>query len=74
MVHVLTATPGMWGPGTVNLTYKWYRGSSRIAGATSSTYTLVYSDSGKPITVRVTGAESGFTPATVSSAPTAVVH
>jgi hypothetical protein len=72
--QVLTANPGTWGPGTVNLTYKWYRGSARIGGATSSTYTVVHADSGKSITVRVTGAETGFTTATVASAPISVVH
>ena len=72
--QVLTATSGAWGPGTVNLTYKWYRGTARIGGATSSTYTLVHADTGKSITVRVTGAEGGFITATVASAPTSVVH
>jgi hypothetical protein len=72
--QVLTANPGTWGPGTVNLTYKWFRGSARIGGATSSTYALVHADAGKSITVKVTGAESGFTSATVTSSPTAVVH
>lgn len=72
--HVLTAIPGTWGPGTVNLTYKWYRGTARIGGATASTYTLVHADAGKTITLKVTGAEAGFTTATVASAPTAVVH
>lgn len=72
--HVLTATAGTWGPGSVNLTYKWYRGASRISGATTSSYTLVRADAGKTITVKVTGAETGFTTATVASAPTTVVH
>jgi hypothetical protein len=72
--QVLTAIPGAWGPGTVNLTYKWYRGTARIAGATSSTYTPVHADLGKTITVKVTGAETGFTTATAASAPTTVVH
>ena len=56
------------------LTYKWFRGSSRIVGATGSTYTLVNADIGKAITVKVTGAESGFTTATVASGPTAIVN
>ena len=72
--HALTAGPGTWGPGTVDLTYKWFRGAARIGGATSSTYTLVHADAGKTITVRVTGAEPGFTTATIASAPTDVVH
>ena len=72
--QVLTASPGGWGPGTVDLTYKWYRGSSRIVGATASTYTLGHSDIGKRITVRVTGAEVGFTTAVAASAATSVVN
>ena len=71
--QVLTASPGTWGPGTVNLTYKWFRGSSRIAGATSATYTLGRADVGKEITVRVAGSEAGFTTKTVTSAPTSPV-
>jgi hypothetical protein len=43
-------------------------------GATASTYTLVSADIGKTITVKVTGAETGFTTASVASAPTAVIH
>jgi hypothetical protein len=72
--QTLTADAGTWGPGTVALTYKWYRGSSRIVGATASTYTLVGTDVGKTITVKVTGVETGFTTTTVASAPTATVH
>jgi hypothetical protein len=72
--QALSANPGTWGPGSVNLTYKWFRGTARIPGATSSTYALVHSDAGKTITVKVTGAEPGFTTVTVASAPTAVVH
>ncbi|MDQ1552734.1 MAG: hypothetical protein QOD50_2156, partial [Actinomycetota bacterium] len=71
---ILTAVADTWGPGTVALTYKWFRGSNRIVGATASTYTLVTADIGKTITVKVTGAETGFTTATVASAPTAVIH
>ena len=71
---ILTAVAGTWGPGTVALTYKWFRGSNRIVGATAPTYTLVTADIGKTITVKVTGAETGFTTATVVSVPTAVIH
>ena len=71
---VITVTAGTWGPGAVNLTYKWYRGSARIGGATSASYTLVHADAGRTITSRVTGAEPGFVTATVASAPTGVIH
>lgn len=36
------------------LSYAWYRGSDQISGATGSTYTLVNTDYGKTITVKVT--------------------
>ncbi len=36
------------------LSYAWYRGSDQISGATGSTYTLVSTDYGKTITVKVT--------------------
>ena len=71
--QILTAAPGSWGPGTVALAYTWFRGSSPITRVTSSAYTLTSADIGKSITVRVTGAENGFTPVTVASAPTPVV-
>ncbi len=42
------------GNNTGTLTYKWYRGSDEIIGATGSTYTLVEEDIGKTITVKIT--------------------
>jgi Carboxypeptidase regulatory-like domain len=72
--QTLVAVPGAWGPGTVVLTYKWFRGSNRVVGATGSNYTLVSADIGKAITVKVTGAKADFTTATVASAPTGAVH
>lgn len=69
----LTAKAGTWGPGTVKLTYQWYRGSSKITGATKKTYTLKKADKGKKITVKVKGTKSGYTSATKSSKATAKV-
>ncbi|MDQ1543959.1 MAG: hypothetical protein QOK08_1597, partial [Actinomycetota bacterium] len=71
--RVLTANPGTWGPGAVVLSYKWYRGSTRIASATSSSYTLGHADIGKAISVRVTGAEPDFATTTIASASTTPV-
>jgi hypothetical protein len=70
----LTATPGTWGPGTVTLAYKWFRGTTRIVGATSSTYTLRAADVGQTITVKVIGSEAGYNTARVLSAPTAIIE
>jgi protocatechuate 3,4-dioxygenase beta subunit len=69
----LTASTGTWGPGTVGFTYQWVRGSTDIADATGSTYALTAADAGATISVRVTGAETGYTTASVTSSPTAAV-
>lgn len=64
----LTAKPGTWAPAPVTLTYRWYRGSSPISGATKTTYTLTKSDAGKKISVRVTGKRTGYVSVTKASA------
>lgn len=66
----LVAVPGTWGPGTVDLSYQWYRGSSRIRDARDGVYVLVAADRGKRITVKVTGGRAGYLSVTRSSAPT----
>ncbi len=65
---VLTATPGTWAPAGTALTYQWNRGGVAIAGATSSTYTLVTADDTTTITVTVTGTLSGYDTASATSA------
>ncbi|WP_137844446.1 carboxypeptidase-like regulatory domain-containing protein [Microbacterium sp. 2FI] len=55
----LTAKAGAWTSGAT-LSYAWLRDGAAISGATSSTYALTTSDSGKLITVKVTGRKSGF--------------
>lgn len=57
----LTATAGDWGPGMVDLSYRWYRGSTAIAGATAANYTVQAADVGATIKVKVTGSKSGYT-------------
>ena len=69
----LTAAPGTWGPGTVALTYQWYRSQIAIAGATGATYTPGAADLGRTMTVRVTGAQAGYTSASKTSAGTSLV-
>jgi hypothetical protein len=69
----LTAKPGTWGPGTVKLTYQWYRGSAKIKGATKKAYTLKKADKGKRITVKVKGVKSGYGSVTKASKATAKV-
>ena len=57
----LKATAGTWSPSGVTLTYQWYRDSTRIKGATKSTYKLTKASLAHRITVRVTGTKSGYT-------------
>ena len=54
---------------TGTLTYKWYRGSDEIIGATGSTYTLVEDDIGKTITVKVSSTvQTGEIPSAATAA------
>ncbi|WP_427130765.1 hypothetical protein [Pseudarthrobacter sp. S9] len=71
--RTLTAVPGTWSPAPVTLSYQWYRSGVAITAATMSTYKLTATDSGKTITVRVTGRRSGYTTASRTSAPTAAI-
>lgn len=64
----LDAVAGTWQPGTVTLSYRWYRDGKAISGATAASYTVVAEDAGRALTVRVTGRRSGYTSVTVSSA------
>ena len=64
----LTAKAGTWRP-TPTLTYQWYRGSSKISGATASKYTLNTFDCGRSITVKVTAKKTNYTPASATSRP-----
>lgn len=68
----LTATAGTWSS-TVTTAYRWLRNGVAISGATSSSYTLTAADAGKKISVRVTASKTGYTTATATSTPTAVV-
>ncbi|WP_208749059.1 sialate O-acetylesterase [Arthrobacter sp. PM3] len=56
----LTAVPGSWGPGTVRLSYQWYRSHRAISGATGRTYKPVSADKGRTLTVTVKGSRPGF--------------
>jgi hypothetical protein len=61
--QTLTANPSLNGSGTIS--YQWLRGGSPISGATGSSYTLVSTDQGAYIKVRVT--RSGYTGSVESS-------
>jgi len=61
--RTLKVNAGTWGPGTVKLSYRWYRSSKSISGATKNSYKLRSADKGKTITVKVTGTRTSFTSA-----------
>lgn len=69
----LKAVPGTWGPAPVALAYQWYRGSTAISGAKSSSYKLVAADKGATIKVRVTGSKTGYVSAAKYSGATAKI-
>lgn len=69
----LRAAAGTWGPATVALSYSWLRAGVAITGATTASYKLTTADMGRRISVRVTGTEAGYRPASRTSAPTAAV-
>ncbi|MFT3971648.1 MAG: peptidoglycan-binding protein [Micropruina sp.] len=69
----LTAAAGKWGPGSVKLSYQWYRGTTRIGGATSSTRTVTVDDAGQSLRVKVTGKRQLYTPTVRTSSATATV-
>lgn len=71
--HTLTGKVAAWGPGTVALSWQWYREAVPIEDATSATYTLAVADNGHTITVRVTGTRKNHQSARRDSRPTAKV-
>jgi len=67
----LTATSGLWSLDDVVLSHQWLRDGKPIAGATSTSYTLVPADAGARVTVRVTATVPGFPAASSSAVPVA---
>ncbi|MFT4110999.1 peptidoglycan-binding protein [Propionicimonas sp.] len=59
--QTLTAAAGSWGPGTVSLSYQWYRGKAAISGASAATYAVQGDDAGSALSVVVTGMRTGYT-------------
>ena len=64
----LTAKAGAWVPAASGLAYQWLRNGVAISGATKATYKLVAADSGKKISVKVTGSAAGYTSVAKTSA------
>ncbi|MBE0011160.1 S8 family serine peptidase [Arthrobacter sp. AET 35A] len=69
----LRAVPGTWTPAPVNLAYQWLRDGQAISGASAITHVVTTADTGKKLSVRVTGTKAGYDSATQTSAPTAAV-
>ncbi len=65
--QTLTAVPGSWTPGDVDLAYEWLRDDTTISGANSATYLVDAADAGTQITVKVTGSKTGYTTADATS-------
>ena len=64
---------GSWGPGSVNLSYQWYRGKTAISGALGTRYAVQAGDAGSKLSVRVSGLRTGYTVTARTSATTATV-
>ncbi|WP_087011666.1 S-layer homology domain-containing protein [Leucobacter sp. 7(1)] len=71
--QTLTAVPGAWGPAPVTLATQWLRDGTAITGATGTTYQSTTADTGKKLSVKVTGTKTGYTTASKTSAATAAV-
>ncbi|MER7445998.1 hypothetical protein [Microbacterium sp. NPDC097977] len=67
--YTLTASPGTWTTGTT-FTYQWYADGMLISGARASTFVPPSTLSGKQISVKVTGAVTGYPTAAMASGRT----
>ena len=54
VTSVLTTTNGTWSNTPTSFTYQWYRNTTLISGATSSSYTLVQADADFEVKCKVT--------------------
>jgi hypothetical protein len=71
--QTLTTTNGTWANNPTSFTYRWNRGGSPIAGATSSSYVPVSADVGATLTVSVIATNSVGPSPLATSAPTVAV-
>lgn len=65
----LTAVPGRWGPGAVDLSYQWKRNGAAIVGATDIKFQLSGAEAGESVSVTVTGTKTGYSATSRSSSP-----
>ena len=71
--RTLTANRGSWTPTPTSYSYRWYRGSTPISGATQRTYRLTSRDVGAKVRVRVTAHRAGSRSGVATSAATRAV-
>lgn len=71
--QTLSANPGTWGPGKVDLYYQWLRNDQAIPGATGPSYVLQPADAGQAVRVIATGTKPTYTAVSRYSAPTAAI-
>lgn len=62
--YTLSLSRGTWSPSATTYSYQWYRDSTKISGATMTTYKAQTADAGHKITVAVTSRKSGYTTTT----------
>jgi hypothetical protein len=53
-------TAGTWSPAASKVTYQWYLGSTKVAGATKSSFTVPSSARGKTVHCVVTASATGY--------------
>lgn len=58
--RTLSVDVGEWTPRPSSYSYRWYRNSRAISGATSRTYTVRSADRGQQIRARVTARRTGY--------------
>lgn len=68
----LRATTYGWSPTPERFKYQWYRNDKRITGATTPYYTVVSSDRGDLIRVRVQARKTGYFSTTTTSSNTRI--
>ncbi|MCL2317298.1 MAG: glycoside hydrolase family 6 protein, partial [Actinomycetia bacterium] len=66
--QAVTANPGTWSPAGVTFTYQWLLDGAPIGGATAGTYIIAATDAGHALRVTVTGALTGYTGTSLTSA------
>ena len=69
----LTARVGTWAPGGLSFSYQWLLNGAVIDGATAKTYSVIATDAGSTLSVRVIGSKATHSSATQTSASTAAV-